>query len=68
MIIEKELHEGREQMSTRKVKLNVQTMYRGELLRAGKVYEVSNVTAKRWIQSKLASEVTYERSNEETSS
>jgi len=40
-----------------KVKLNVQTMYRGELLRAGKVYEVSEETAERWIASKLAEKV-----------
>ena len=40
-----------------KVKLNVQTMYRGELLRAGKVYEVSEETAERWIVSKLAEKV-----------
>lgn len=40
-----------------KVKLNVQTMYRGELLRAGKVYEVSEETAERWIASKFAEKV-----------
>lgn len=40
-----------------KVKLNVQTMYRGELLRAGKVYTVSEETAERWIISGLAEKV-----------
>lgn len=38
----------------KKVKMLVQTMYRGELLRAGKVYEVSEETAKKWIISNLA--------------
>ncbi|GIP62453.1 hypothetical protein J32TS6_10080 [Virgibacillus pantothenticus] len=37
-----------------KVKMNVQTAYHGDLLRAGKVYEVDEETAKRWIASKLA--------------
>lgn len=37
-----------------KVKMNVQTAYHGELFRAGKVYEVDEKTAKRWIASKLA--------------
>ncbi|WP_267959098.1 hypothetical protein [Virgibacillus halodenitrificans] len=37
-----------------KVKMNVQTAYHGELLRAGKVYEIDEETAKRWIVSKLA--------------
>lgn len=37
-----------------KVKLNVQTMYQGKLLRAGKVYEVNEKTAERWIASGLA--------------
>lgn len=39
-----------------KVKMNVQTAYHGELLRAGKVYEIDETTAKRWIASKLAVE------------
>lgn len=39
-----------------KVKMLVQTMYRGELLRAGKVYEVNEDTAKKWIISKIAEE------------
>jgi len=38
----------------KKVKMLVQTMYRGELLRAGKVYEVSEETAEKWIISNLA--------------
>lgn len=37
-----------------KVKLIVQTMYQGELLRAGKTYEVNKRTAERWIASGLA--------------
>lgn len=37
-----------------KVRMNVQTAYHGELFRAGKVYEVDEGTAKRWIASKLA--------------
>ncbi|WHX26676.1 hypothetical protein QNH47_02120 [Virgibacillus halodenitrificans] len=37
-----------------KVKMNVQTAYHGELLRAGKIYEIDEETAKRWIVSKLA--------------
>lgn len=40
-----------------KVKMLVQTMYRGELLRAGKVYEVSEETANKWIVSKIAEKV-----------
>ena len=40
-----------------KVKMNVQTMYRGELLRAGKIYSVSEETAERWVISKLAEKV-----------
>lgn len=37
-----------------KVKMNVQTAYHGELLRAGKIYEIDEKTAKRWIASKIA--------------
>lgn len=37
--------------------MNVQTMYRGELLRAGKIYTVSKETAERWTISKLAEKV-----------
>ncbi|GAB3799238.1 hypothetical protein [Virgibacillus kimchii] len=37
-----------------KVKMNVQTAYHGELLRAGKIYEIDEPTAKRWIASKIA--------------
>ncbi|MEI3607361.1 hypothetical protein SPD48_16900 [Pseudogracilibacillus sp. SE30717A] len=40
-----------------KVKMNIQTMYRGELLRAGKIYTVSEETAERWIISQLAEKV-----------
>ncbi|MBO1004857.1 hypothetical protein [Pseudogracilibacillus auburnensis] len=40
-----------------KVKMNIQTMYRGELLRAGKIYTVSEETAERWIISKIAEKV-----------
>jgi hypothetical protein len=40
-----------------KVKMNVQTAYHGELLRAGKVYEIEDTIAKRWIASNLAVEV-----------
>lgn len=40
-----------------KVKLNVQTMYKGELLRAGKVYEINRETAERWIMSNLATKI-----------
>ncbi len=36
------------------IKMNVQTMYKGELLRAGKVYTVNKETAERWIISGLA--------------
>jgi len=39
------------------VKMNVQTMYRAELLRAGKVYSVNKETAERWIVSGLADRV-----------
>lgn len=37
--------------------MNVQTAYHGELLRAGKTYDIDETTAKRWIASKLAEEV-----------
>jgi len=40
-----------------KVKMNVQTMYRGELLRTGKIYEISEETAERWVISRLAEKV-----------
>ncbi|WP_217589360.1 hypothetical protein [Lentibacillus saliphilus] len=43
-----------------KVKMNVQTAYHGDLLRAGKVYEIDEATAKKWITSKLAEEVNEE--------
>ena len=34
--------------------MNVQTMYKGELLRAGKVYEINEETAERWVISGIA--------------
>ncbi|SHG44200.1 hypothetical protein [Ornithinibacillus halophilus] len=40
-----------------KVKMNVQTAYHGDLLREGKVYEIDEETAKRWIAGKIADEV-----------
>lgn len=40
-----------------KVKMNVQTAYHGELLRAGKVYDIDETIAKRWIASKIAKEI-----------
>jgi len=47
----------KERIKMVKVKMNVQTAYHGDLLRAGKVYEVDEETAERWIASKLAEEV-----------
>lgn len=41
----------------KKVRMLVQTMYRGELLRAGKEYEVSEETANKWVISRLAEEI-----------
>lgn len=37
--------------------MNVQTSYHGELLRAGKVYDIEKEVAARWIASKLAEKV-----------
>ena len=37
-----------------KVRMNVQTSYHGQLLRAGKEYEVDKEVAERWVASKLA--------------
>ncbi|MFC2947318.1 hypothetical protein [Virgibacillus sediminis] len=37
-----------------KLKMNVQTAYHGQLLRAGKVYEIEDSIAERWIASKIA--------------
>ncbi|MBM7572308.1 hypothetical protein [Aquibacillus albus] len=37
-----------------KVEMIVQTMYNGQLLRAGKVYEVGDDTAQRWQISNIA--------------
>ncbi|WP_281250342.1 hypothetical protein [Virgibacillus siamensis] len=39
-----------------RIKMNVQTAYHGDLLRAGKVYDIDEDTAKRWIASKIATE------------
>ena len=50
-------------MKMLKVKMRVQTSYNGELLRAGKVYEVPEDTAKRWHQSRLAIIVEEENNN-----
>lgn len=41
-----------------KIKMNVQTMYKGELLRAGKVYDINEETATRWIVSGIAEKQT----------
>lgn len=40
-----------------KVRMNVQTAYHGNLLRAGKEYEIDEDTAERWIDSKIAAAV-----------
>lgn len=40
-----------------KIKMLVQTMFRGELLRAGKVYDINQETAQKWLISKIAEEV-----------
>ncbi|WP_281355708.1 hypothetical protein [Virgibacillus ihumii] len=37
-----------------RIKMNVQTAYHGDLLRAGKIYEIDEETAKRWVASKIA--------------
>lgn len=37
-----------------KVKMLVQSQYKSKLLREGKVYEINDETAERWILSKLA--------------
>lgn len=39
------------------VKMNVQTMYKGELLRAGKTYLINKKTAEKWIISNIATSV-----------
>lgn len=46
------------------VKMNVQTMYKGDLLRAGKIYTVNEETAERWIVSGLAEKETSEEDNQ----
>ncbi|WP_172840495.1 hypothetical protein [Virgibacillus phasianinus] len=40
-----------------KVLMNVQTAYHGDILRAGKEYEIDDEIAKRWIASKIATKV-----------
>ncbi|MEW9676035.1 hypothetical protein ABRT01_07605 [Lentibacillus sp. L22] len=40
-----------------RVKMNVQTAYHGDLLRAGKEYDIDEEIAKRWIASKIAEPV-----------
>ncbi len=47
-----------------KVKMNVQTMYRANLLRAGKTYEINQETAERWMLSGLAEKVEEKEHNE----
>ncbi|GEM01300.1 hypothetical protein SAMN05421839_10912 [Halolactibacillus halophilus] len=37
-----------------KVKMLVQSQYKSELLRLGKVYEINDKTANRWVLSGLA--------------
>lgn len=44
-----------------KVKMNVQTMYKGELLRAGKTYDINKQTAEKWIISNIATEIKDEK-------
>lgn len=45
------------------VKMTVQTMYKTELLRAGKIYSVPIETAERWIASGLAERVKISKEN-----
>jgi len=47
-----------------KVKMNVQTAYHGDLFRAGKVYEVDESTAERWIKSRIAEAAEEQMENE----
>lgn len=42
----------------------VQTMYRGELLRAGKVYEINPETATRWVISNIAEKIDEETTDQ----
>ena len=48
-----------------KVKMNVQTAYHGDLFRAGKVYEVDEATAERWIKSRIAEAAEEQTENEQ---
>lgn len=40
-----------------KIKMLVQTTYHGELLRAGKEYQIEHAIARRWIESGIAEQV-----------
>lgn len=40
-----------------KVRMLVQTAYHGELLRAGKEYEVEEAIAERWVSSGIAERI-----------
>lgn len=55
------MSESKEVSIAMKIKMLVQTMYRGELLRAGKVYEINEETAQKWLVSKMAEEVNEEQ-------
>lgn len=46
-----------------KVLMNVQTAYHGDILRAGKEYEIDDDIAKRWIASKIATKAKDEAEN-----
>ncbi|MGP4041230.1 hypothetical protein ACTWP4_15220 [Gracilibacillus sp. D59] len=46
-----------------KVKMLVQSTYNKELLRAGKIYEINDETAKRWEISRIAEIIEEEKQN-----
>lgn len=46
-----------------KVKMLVQSTYNKELLRAGKIYEINDETAKRWQISRIAEIIEEEKEN-----
>lgn len=48
-----------------KVRMNVQTAYHGDILRAGKEYDIDDEIAKRWVASKIATNVTGEADDHE---
>lgn len=48
-----------------KVLMNVQTAYHGDILRAGKQYEIDDDIAKRWIASKIATKAAAEADDHE---